>query len=129
MLTKLKKLIKYRNVMLIFLDMMCIAVAYIMGTLLITGDVKEFLGEYYIKRTTIIILVSILVYQIVFQLFGVYKHIIRYEGSKDYVTYMALSILSSGIIAVARTVYFHKLVSARLIILASIFIRNFNGAI
>ena len=122
MLTKLKKLIKYRNVMLIFLDMMCIAVAYIMGSLLITGDIKEFLGEYYVKRTAIIILVSIFVYQIIFHLFGVYKHIIRYEGSKDYATYMVLSVLSSGIIAVARTVYFHKLVSARLIILASIFI-------
>ena len=119
---KLKKLIKYRNLMLMIMDMLCIAVAYILGTLLITGSSSEFFSEYYVKRTLTIIAVSIVVYQIVFGLSGQYKHIIRYEDAKDYLMYMVLSIVSSGIIAFFRELIFIGLVSTRLIILASIFI-------
>ena len=119
---KLRKLIKYRNLMLMIMDMACIAVAYIMGTLLITGSSSEFFSEYYVKRTLTIIVVCIVVYQIVFHITGRYKHIIRYEDAMDYLMYMVLSIVSSGIIAFFRELIFIKLVSTRLIILASIFI-------
>ena len=108
---KLRKLIKYRNLMLMIMDMACIAVAYIMGTLLITGSSSEFFSEYYVKRTLTIIVVCIVVYQIVFHITGRYKHIIRYEDAMDYLMYMVLSIVSSGIIAFFRELIFIKLVS------------------
>ncbi len=119
---KLKKLIKYRNLMLIILDILCIAVAYILGALLITGSMEEFFSEYYVKRCLIIIAISAIVYQIIFHIAGVYKHIIRYEGAKDYMMYMILSIISSGFIVLFRELFYSKLVSGRLILFASVFI-------
>ena len=118
----LKKLIKYRNILLMIMDILCIVVAYVLGTLLITGSSAEFFSEYYIRRTLTIIVISIVVYQLIFHITGRYKHIIRYEGATDYVMYMLLSILSSGLIALYREIFNTKLVSTRLIILASIFI-------
>lgn len=69
------------------------------------------------------IILSIIVYQLVFHLSKSYKSIIRYEEGKDYLKYFGLCIISSIIICIIRKVFkFYILVSARLNILAGIFI-------
>jgi len=120
--SELKRLIKYRNLMLMIVDMLCIDLAYIMGALLITASPSELFSEYYVKKMLTLIVASSIVYLAVFGLTGQYKHIVRYEGGKDYLMYMVLSIVSSGIIAFFGEVTFVGQVSTRLILLAGIFI-------
>ncbi len=122
MINKLKKLSKYQNILIIVADIMCIVASYIMGLLIITTSFSEMFSEYYIKRTSTIIAISIVVYQIIFHIAGSYKHIIRYEEAKDYAIYMILSVVSSGIIIVFRQMFRLPIVSRRLIFLASLFI-------
>ena len=78
---KLKSLSKYRNFILIIMDMFCIALAYYLGTVLITDTVFNF-SDYYFQRLITTVVVSIFVYQFVFHITGRYKNIIRYEDRK-----------------------------------------------
>ena len=118
---KLKNLSQYRNLILTILDIFCIVVAYYLGTVLITDSVLN-LSEYYIARLFKTVLVSILVYQIVFRTSKIYKHILRYEEGKDYVKYVLLCILSSLIVSMIKTVFKIGIATAKLNILAGIFI-------
>ena len=85
----LKKFTKYRNFILITMDIFCIVFAYYLGTVLITETIVNF-NQYYSVRLTRSILVSVFVYQIVFHITRRYKCLIRYEEGKDYVTYIVL---------------------------------------
>ncbi len=119
---KIKKLSKYRSFILIILDILCIAFAYYLGVVLITDSVFK-LEAYYVRRLTQTIIVSVIVYQIVFHLAGRYKAIIRYEDGKDYFIYFMLCMVSSIIIAIVRKIFhIFMLERTKLIILAGIFI-------
>ncbi len=119
---KIKKLSKYRSFILILLDILCIAFAYYLGVVLITDSVFK-LDYYYSRRLVQTIIVSVIVYQIVFHIAGRYKAIIRYEDGKDYFIYFILCMISSIIIAIVRKVFnIFMLERAKLIILAGIFI-------
>ena len=80
----LKKLSRFRNIILIVTDILCIAIAYILGVLLVSEDTLFNMSSYYINRLQGTIGLSIIVYQLVFHLTKKYKQIIRYENSKDY---------------------------------------------
>ena len=119
---KITKLSKYRSFILIILDILCIAFAYYLGVVLITDSVFK-LEAYYVRRLTQTIIVSVIVYQIVFHLAGRYKAIIRYEDGKDYFIYFMLCMVSSIIIAIVRKIFhIFMLERTKLIILAGIFI-------
>ena len=118
----LKRLSKYRNLILIVMDMLCIAVAYFLGVLLVSDDTLFNLSSYYANRLKGTVGLSIIVYQIVFHLTKKYKQIIRYENSKDYISYIALSILSSIIVSIIREIFHLHIATAKLNILAGIFI-------
>ena len=90
--------------------------------MLITDSVFK-LEAYYVRRLTQTIIVSVIVYQIVFHLAGRYKAIIRYEDGKDYFIYFMLCMVSSIIIAIVRKIFhIFMLERTKLIILAGIFI-------
>ncbi len=118
---KIKKLIKYRTVILIMLDIFCIAFAYYLGVVLITDSVYS-LSDYYIRRLCNTILVSVIVYQVIFHITGRYKSIIRYEDGKDYLIYFLLCILSGIVITIIRKTFKIFLAETKVTILASIFI-------
>ena len=44
------------------------------------------------------ILISLVVYEIIFGIFNIYKNITRYENGKDYIVYITLSLLSGIIV-------------------------------
>ena len=48
----LKKLSKFRSIILIMLDIFCIFVAYTLGVLLVSNDTLFNMSDYYINRTT-----------------------------------------------------------------------------
>ena len=118
----LKKLSRFRNIILIVADIMCIAIAYFLGVLLVSDDTLFNLSSYYANRLKGTVGLSIIVYQIVFHLTKKYKQIIRYENSKDYISYIALSILSSIIVSIIREIFHLHIATAKLNILAGIFI-------
>ena len=118
----LKKLSRFRNVILIVTDILCITIAYILGVLLVSEDTLFNMSSYYINRLQGTIGLSIIVYQLVFHLTKKYKQIIRYENSKDYLNYIGLSILSSIIVSIIREIFNLHIATAKLNILAGIFI-------
>ena len=117
----LKKLSKFRNIILTIADIFCIAFAYILGTALVTDFFLGF-DKYYLNRLSKTIFVSIIVYQIIFRVTKRYKNIIRYEEGKDYVIYIILSIISSIIVSILDKVFVIGTSSAKLNILAGFFI-------
>jgi len=122
-LEKIKKLSKYRTIILVLLDIACIVIAYYLGMVLVSESSVYKISGYYMDKFSKTIILSIIVYQLVFHLSKSYKSIIRYEEGKDYLKYFGLCIISSIIICIIRKVFkFYILVSARLNILAGIFI-------
>ena len=119
---KIKKLSKYRNIILIFLDILCIAFAYYSGIVLLNNGSLR-LDAYYTRRFFNTLLISSIVYQIVFWITRRYKNIIRYEDGKDYLIYFILCIISAFIVSIVRKIFHIFMVeTTRLIILAGIFI-------
>lgn len=120
---KLKKLSKFRNIILVILDIFCIAFAYYLGVVLITGNIYVFNDKaYYAPRLTSSIIVSVIVYQVIFHVTGRYKNIIRYEDGKDYLIYFILCLISGVIVTIIRKVFHIFMGETRVTILASIFI-------
>ena len=118
---RIKRFSKYRNIILMVLDIFCIAFAYYLGTILITDAVIK-LPLYYVKKLLRTIAISIVVYQTVFHITKRYKNIIRYEEGKDYITYIILSIISSLIVSTIDFILKLDVASIKLNILAGIFI-------
>lgn len=117
----IRKLSKYRNIILMVVDILCIAFAYYLGTILITDSVIK-LPMYYVKKLIRTIAISVVVYQIVFRATKRYKNIIRYEEGKDYVIYIILSMISSLIVSTIDFIFKLDVASIKLNILAGIFI-------
>ena len=118
---KLRELSKYRNLILTILDVLCIIVAYYVGTILITDSVLN-LSDYYVSRLIKTVVVSVVVYQIVFRIAKIYNNIIRYEEGRDYVKYIFLCILSAVIVSLIKDIFKIGIATAKLNILAGIFI-------
>ncbi len=119
---KIKKLGKYRNIILVLMDIFCIALAYYLGVVIITDTVFK-LEPYYVKRLTQTILVSGIVYQIVFHITKRYKNIIRYETGKDYLMYFVACMASSIIISIVRKMFhIFMLERTKLILLSGVII-------
>lgn len=118
----LKRLSKFRNLILVAMDILCIIVAYVLGVLLISEDSFFNISSYYANRLKGTIGLSVIVYQIVFFVTKKYKQIIRYENSKDYLNYIGLSVFSSIIVSIIREIFDLHIATAKLNILAGIFI-------
>lgn len=119
---KIKKLGKYRNIILVLMDIACIVLAYYMGVVLITPNSLFQIDTYYKPRLINSVIVSVIVYQIVFHLTRRYKNIIRYEEGKDYLIYFILCIISGIIITIIRKMFHIFMAETRVTILVSIFI-------
>ena len=89
----MKSIRKYRAVLLFIIDILIIASAYLVTAYLTTDNVALFTNKYkdIISNT---ILISLIVYEIIFGIFNIYKNITRYENGKDYIVYILLSMLS-----------------------------------
>ncbi len=78
--------------------------------------------NYYVPRIIRTVIVSVLVYQLVFHITKSYNNIIRYEEGKDYIKYIILCLISSIIVSIIRVILHIEIASTRLNILAGIFI-------
>lgn len=119
---RIKKIGKYRTIILILMDILCISIAYYLGAILTTDTTLFEISPYYAYRVSRTILISVIIYQLVFQFTQGYKSIIRYEEGKDYLKYFGLSMLSSVIVCVIRKTFDLQIATPKLILLAGVFI-------
>ena len=117
----IKRLSRYRNFILSIVDIFCIAIAYYLGTVLITDSVFNF-NAYYVKRLFITTITSAVVYQVIFRITKIYHHIIRYEEGRDYVCYIIFCLISSILVSILDAIFHLGTASTKLNILAGIFI-------
>lgn len=119
---KIKKLGKYRNIILRVMDIACIILAYYMGVVLVTSNSLFEIDTYYSSRLINSVVVAVIVYQVVFNLTKRYNHIIRYEEGKDYLSYFVLCIISAVIITIIRKIFHIFMAETKVTLLVSIFI-------
>lgn len=118
---KIKKLSRYRDIILIILDCFCIVFAYYLGTVLITDSVLCF-SDYYSKRLLTSIIGYIFIYEIIFHIAKRHKSIIRYEDGKDYIIYIILCLLTALILAVMKAIFHINVATVKMNLLAALII-------
>lgn len=117
----MNKIRKYRNIVLVLIDIIIIFVAYFLTSFLML-HISEFID---IKNLDFIknsIIVSLIVYQIVFRIFDLYKNITRYENGKDYINYIMASGISASLVIILKFLLKLKLVNVKQIIFSGIII-------
>ena len=91
---------KYRNLLLPLMDILSIILGYYLVSVLITDSfLMTPTSAVTINEILISIVLSIIVYQIVFRLSKRYSNIVRYENSQDYILYIVLSVISALIVS------------------------------
>lgn len=113
-----------RTLILSIIDIFIIIISYYLGTVFIAETMN--FTDYYINRLVNSLLISIIVYQIVFHISKVYRKITRYENGRDYLFYILLCFISACIISLIRRPlqYFTGIIisATKLNILAGLFI-------
>lgn len=117
----IKLMKKYRNSVLRVMDIAIVIIAYFL--------VYYFKNETFIIKSDAIlkimldtIIISIFVYQIILNLFNVYKNITRYEGGKDYFKYGFIAILCCFIVSMLQMIFGIKIMGPKSNILAAVFV-------
>ncbi len=96
---------KFRNYLLPLADCLSIILGYYFISVLITDSFLMNPTSDVTKMEILTgIVLSIIVYQIVFRLTKRYSNIIRYENNQDYIKYLILSIVSSLIVSIIEEV-------------------------
>lgn len=99
---------KFRNYLLPLADCFSIVLGYYFISVLITDSFLMNPTSNITKQEILIgIILSILVYQIIFRLTRRYSNIIRYENNQDYIIYLILSIVSSLIVSIIEEIGLH----------------------
>ena len=118
---RIKKLSKYRDLILIIVDCICIIMAYYLGTAVIEDSFINF-SNYYINRLINCSIGFVVIYEILFHITKRHKNIIRYEEGKDYIIYLLLCLTSAIILSVFAKIFNLDIPGIKMNILASIII-------
>ena len=113
----MNKLQKYRNVVLLLIDILIIFMSYFIVSFL-TTDTQKFISTENIQLIRNTIAISIVIYQAFFNIFAIYKNITRYENGRDYLVYVVLSGLSAMVIIALKFMIRIPLLDYKQIILA-----------
>ena len=117
----MKSLRKHRSLILFITDILIICIAYMFSAFLLTSNKLLFSQEYNLLISNSIV-TTVIIYQIIFRIFGIYKNITRYENGKDYIQYIVLSGLAGFIVFLISYIFNIKMVGYKQIILANILI-------
>ena len=118
----MNKFRKYRNAVLFIIDNLIIFASYFITSLLIVNNYEEFISSTNINTIINSIFLSLFVYQIIFAMFELYKHITRFENGKDYLAYIIACGISIGLVIALKTLFWLPIVNMKQIILSGIFI-------
>ena len=117
----MKKIRKYRNVLLFLIDILIIFGSYFI-TAFFMLDMEKFINADNLELINNSIIVSLFVYQIVFGIFDFYKNITRYENGKDYIKYILACGISACLVIVLKFIFKLQLVTIKQIVFTSIII-------
>ena len=117
------KKIRMKSIGLALIDILLITIAYF-GLQFFIRDTFVLNKEILIKIVNTVT-ISIVVYEIVFIAFKLYKDIIRYESSKDYLTYVLACILSSALVSVIGEIFKLNMLSIKHNIVTGLMIAMF----
>ena len=99
---------KYRNFLLPLVDCISIILGYYLMSVLITDSfLMNPTSTITAREILISIVLSIIVFQIVFRIFKRYNTVIRYETNQDYLIYIFLSIISTIIVSLIEELILH----------------------
>lgn len=118
----MKYIRRFRTAALVLVDILIVFVSYFMVSFLLTSNNQDFFTNANITLISNTVIISIIIYQIVFGFFEIYKNITRYENGKDYIVYISLCALSGLLALLFKILARISLVSFKQIILANIFI-------
>ena len=117
----MKKIKKYRMIILVLIDILIVAVSYFIISFLIL-DNKIFISPINIELVSNTAIISIFVYQIIFNLLDIYKNITRYENGKDYLKYIFACFLSASFVMLLKSLLRLQLVGFKQIIFSALII-------
>lgn len=117
----MKRIRKYRNVILFITDILVIFAAYFIISLLML-EFSEFRSPKNLDLLSNSITVSIFVYEIVFSILDLYKNITRYENGKDYLKYIIACGISACLVIVLKFLFNLHLVNFKQILLSGLVI-------
>ena len=117
----MKKIRKYRNIVLLIIDILIIFAAYFATSFLLM-DFETLKASNNLELISNTIIISLFVYEIIFVVFDLYRNITRYENGKDYLKYILASGISACLVIVLKFLFKLQLLNIKQIILTSLVI-------
>lgn len=116
----IKYMQKHRNIVLRLMDFVVIVVSYYLATVII-GNSLVLTPE--VNREVLhSVIIAVIVYGIILQIFRTYKNITRYENGNDYLIYVLACLISCTIMIFFNVVPIIDIVNERINLIASLII-------
>ena len=116
----MKLIQKHRNIVLRLMDFIIIVVSYYLATIIIGNSLV--LTPDMNRRVLHSIIIAVVVYGVVLQIFRTYKNITRYENGNDYLIYVLACLISCTIMIFFNVVPIIDIVDERINLIASLII-------
>ena len=116
----MKKVKKYRNILLRIMDIIVIVVAYYVAEILINNSFK--LTNQLNQAIINTIILAIIIYSGLLHIFKTYKNITRYENGNDYLVYVLACLIAYTVITIIKITCNINMVSPRINMIAALII-------
>ena len=116
----MKLLKKYRNIALRIMDIIIIAIAYYIAAILIEN--KLWLNNEINNIVLNTVILAVLIYGGILQIFSTYKNITRYENGSDYLVYILACVISCTIMIFLNIVSIMPIAEVRINLIAALII-------
>ena len=116
----MKLIQKHRNIVLRLMDFIIIVVSYYLATIIIGNSLV--LTPDMNRRVLHSIIIAVVVYGVILQIFRTYKNITRYENGNDYLIYVLACLISCTIMIFFNVVPIIDIVDERINLIASLII-------
>lgn len=116
----MKLIQKHRNIVLRLMDFIIIVVSYYLATIIIGNSLV--LTPDMNRRVLHSIIIAVVVYGVILQIFRTYKNITRYENGNDYLIYVLACLISCTIMIFFNVVPIIDIVDERTNLIASLII-------
>lgn len=116
----MKLIQKHRNIVLRLMDFIIIVVSYYLATIIIGNSLV--LTPDMNRRVLHSIIIAVVVYGVILQIFRTYKNITRYENGNDYLIYVLACLVSCTIMIFFNVVPIIDIVDERINLIASLII-------
>ena len=85
---------KNRNIFLVLIDILIIFISYLVSIFFLSVQITD------VKTLAIESAIAIIIYELILNIFQMYRNMMRYEVGKDYVKYIISAIISVIIISI-----------------------------